>query len=88
MKLIFCSKCQDVFKLPTESYFKYCKCGNIHGRYLDSLRAEISKKAIPIGFDNLSLRDALWHRPEAGDGSEFTAFVIPTSCETIIVLDD
>ncbi len=88
MKLIFCPKCQDVFKIPSGKIYKRCKCGHVYGKYIDDLNAEISKHAIPIGFDNPSLKDALWRRPEAGPGSEFTAFVIPTDCGTITIMDD
>jgi hypothetical protein len=58
MKLIFCPKCQDVFKLHRE--MKFCHCKTVFGRYHeDGLHAIVSRHAIVLGFDNLSLAKAL-----------------------------
>jgi hypothetical protein len=84
MKLIFCAKCQDVVKLTY--HLRYCGCGECWGRYLeDGLNAQISANAIPLGFLNSSLINALRDRPKEGMGSEFVAFVIPEKCDTIEV---
>ena len=51
MKLIFCPKCDDAFKLSRD--LKSCKCGKAKGRYLaDGLYAEINVGAVPIGMAN------------------------------------
>jgi hypothetical protein len=84
MKLIFCSSCQDVFKLRSEIH--YCECGKIWGRYKrDGLYAEISDQAIPLGFNNHHFRLAVKNRPVSGLGKSFVAFVIPKDCGTIAV---
>ena len=90
MKLFFCPKCHDVVKFGTElkfgSYvFRFCKCGRSSARYMiDAVNGQIRGEAIPIGFDNASIRYALKNRPVSGPrGSYFTAFVIPKECGTI-----
>ena len=51
MKLIFCPKCDDAFKLSRT--LKSCECGKAKGRYLaDGIHAEINAGAIPIGMAN------------------------------------
>lgn len=88
MKLIFCPLCSDVVSLHVMlgPKLRSCRCGESHGRYVDSIDAEISGKAIPIGFANHSFFMALQDRPEEGAGSTFTAFVIPKSCPSVKVL--
>jgi hypothetical protein len=82
MKLLLCPICQDVRKLSSTGV--YCDCGASWGRYLsDGLHAEISGEAIPLGFANSTLVSAVIDRPKHGDGSRFTAFVIPHRCDTI-----
>ncbi len=83
MKLIICVECSDVVKLDTD--FRSCNCGKSGGMYLeDGLNARIhGEHAIPIGFNNHTLRHALVNRPERGMGSRFEAFVIPKQCDTI-----
>lgn len=85
MKLIFCPEkdCQDVRKLRDEECVS-CLCGKSGGYLLpNQLDAVIYGKAIPLGFANSSLRSALTSRPERGQGSVFTAFVIPKDCPTV-----
>jgi len=82
MKLIFCPKCTDVVRLFKE--LRFCKCKESSGRYLvDSVDAEIYGKAVPLGFINNSLAEALRNRPDDGMGKLFTAFVIPHECRTV-----
>lgn len=85
MKLIFCPKCTDVVRLVSE--LRRCQCGFISGRYTDSINAEISKEAVPLGFDNPSLAQALKNQPPNGLGRRFEAFVIPKECPSIQRLD-
>jgi hypothetical protein len=85
MKLILCLECQDVVKLERE--LRYCKCKECWGKYYeDGLHAVISPKAIPLGFNNSTLADALRARPKEGMGMRFTAFVIPEKCDTVEVV--
>ena len=81
VKLIYCPKCQDVVRLV--QYQRSCDCGASNGRYTDDLHAEIAGSAIPLGFANDSLVDALRGRTERGMGRRFEAFVIPSVCETV-----
>jgi hypothetical protein len=83
MKLIFCPECQDVVKLLDRP--RRCDCGQSWGSYMeDGLHAEIAGKAIPIGFNNSTLAQALKVRPASGMGARFEAFVIPKDCPTIL----
>lgn len=81
MKLIICKKCKDVFNLRP-GIIKECSCGQSKGMYLDNDNAEYSGLCIPLGFENVSLIEALADRPEEGSGRRFEAFVIPRQCET------
>ena len=84
MKLIFCPHCEDVVKLKREKTF--CACKKCWGQYKeDGLHASINKEAIPLGFSNPTLAEALYLRPAGGLGSRFEAFVIPIQCPTIEV---
>jgi len=84
MKLLLCPHCEDVVKLGKKRMRK-CRCGKCAGKYIDKINAIIYGPAIPIGFDNLSLMEAINNRPEDGLGSRFTAFVIPKKCDTIVM---
>lgn len=81
MKLIYCPKCNDVFRLFYEK--RTCKCGKSSGWYNDVLYAYISGDAIPLGFDNAEFRRAIEERPGDGLGKMFSAFVIPKKCATV-----
>ena len=86
MKLIICLSCQDIVKLDYE--LRFCKCGQCWGHYReDGLHAVIGGKAIPLGFNNASLANALRNRPEGGMGEVFEAFVIPKEAEHISRID-
>jgi len=83
MKLIFCPDCQDVISLRQTENYRTCVCGRSGGRYINSLGAELTGKAIPVGFANSSFSDALNNQPENGQGELFVAFVIPKNCLTV-----
>jgi hypothetical protein len=82
MKLVLCKKCQDVVRLTSE--MRQCKCKLSGGCYLDDIQAVYwGNDAAPLGFDNLTLVDALKRQPEGpGVGATFVAFVIPRTCDT------
>jgi hypothetical protein len=77
MKLIFCPNCEDVVRLFISTKPRKCKCKKSWGHYTDSINAVIGGIAIPMGFANSSLVEALINRPEFGWGSKFEAFIIP-----------
>jgi hypothetical protein len=80
MKLIFCPKCQDVVNLLT--VLRRCRCTSSWGAYHDDVRAYYGGEAIPIGFENPSLIQAIRDRPKTNWGSNFEAFVVPFDCPT------
>lgn len=83
MKLLFCKNCYDVFKLIRRS--RKCKCGLTKGKYSDNLNATYTgEHAVPLGFSNFSLGNAILNQPESNRGKTFEAFVIPKNCETFI----
>lgn len=82
MKLILCPHCSDVVKLRKSR--TCCECGKSWGLYVNDIDAEINSQAIPLGFDNASLVKAIKHRPLDGWGYQFSAFVIPFRCTTVV----
>lgn len=80
MKLFICLECQDVVRLVAKK--RKCQCGKCWGKYQDDIFAVYSGPAIPIGFDNSSLAQAIANQPEDGLGVRFSAFVIPKECGT------
>jgi hypothetical protein len=88
VKLVFCSKCQDVYKLDFER--RTCKCGQTWGQYAeDGLHATFGGiSAYPLGFNNMSLITAVAFQPTQGVGQRFESFVIPKLCETMLFVDD
>lgn len=82
MKLLFCRICLDVFKLRVHK--RHCACGKSAGYYTsDGVKAVIIGPCVPIGIDNDSFDSALQNRPSGGEGSRFTAFVIPKVAGTV-----
>lgn len=81
MKLVWCIECNDLFNL--DNHPKTCSCGKCGGRYLGKLNAEYWGKAIPVGFDNVTMALAVKFQPEEGRGSRFDAFIIPKKCPTL-----
>ena len=90
MKLAYCPKCKDLFKL-TRAAMRNCKCGRVKGRYLNKREAVISDAAISIVIGNGSLKDTIrrmkrWRKlhPRAPRGdykkvARLTAWVRPNS---------
>ena len=83
MKLLFCRKCEDLFRLTKEE--RSCECGHTSGYYLeDGLYAEyFGEDAVPLFVANSSFIQAVLDRPHSGKGSIFTAGVIPEVCDTM-----
>lgn len=83
MKLIICSNCADIKSLRRAAK-SICECGESWGQYKqDGINATIGGNAIPLGFSNPSLINAIKNRPKYGMGETFTAFIIPEQCESI-----
>lgn len=95
MKLLFCPRCSDVTKLKVQER-RECACGKSWGMYIDELNAEYGGEAVPLGFSNPSLLEALKERDrQILDGVEasaqwgitFTAFTIPTGAPSVEMRD-
>jgi len=59
MKLLFCDKCDDLFKLGFE--LRSCSCGYVKGKYIDSLNAEVNGNGYSLAIGNGSLTDAMYN---------------------------
>ena len=82
MKLILCPKCSDVVKFGKRRK-RHCRCKKSWGKYTGELHGEYGGEAIPIGFANGSLIDAIKGIPDdAVWGKSFEAFVIPKNSRT------
>ena len=86
MKLLFCTTCEDIVTLDKTT--NTCRCGATGGHYKeDGVNAIYYGPAIPIGFKNSEFIDAIRNQPEYGNGVEFTAFVIPKVCPSMVHKD-
>jgi hypothetical protein len=88
MKLLFCKKCQDVFKISQR--LKTCDCGMTKGMYNgDDIHAQYAGPyAVPLGFRNSTFAEAIKNQPDKDTedrqgGVNFDAFVIPKACATL-----
>lgn len=54
MKLLYCTNCDDVFKLKLDE-MRYCECKKVFGRYINNVEAEVSEDAISLAIGNGSL---------------------------------
>ncbi|MCL2648441.1 MAG: hypothetical protein FWD61_15770 [Phycisphaerales bacterium] len=89
MKLIFCSRCQDVVRLIDQT--RRCRCGLSGGRYTNGARAVYFGDAVPLGIINHSLRTAVMRRTAEGQEGErqfFEAFVMPLDTENFRQSED
>lgn len=86
MKLILCKQCQDIVR-PYPRETRYCNCGDVKVECLNELDIIVTATeewAVPIGFNNHSFLNAVREQPDSGMGRDFTAFVIPRKCPSII----
>jgi len=58
MKLLFCEKCWDIFKLDIDKE-RSCKCGYVTGKYINDYEAITNGKGISIAIGNGSLINAI-----------------------------
>lgn len=78
MKLLFCKKCQDTFKLDTS--LRSCRCGRTFGGCDAKYQAWFSGKfAVPLVVDWQSFMAAA-AKQSASHGVPFTACVAPLAC--------
>lgn len=61
MKLLYCPNCHDVFNLRPQ--LKTCSCGQVKGRYIDNVNAEVNGKGVSLGMGNGSFMVAVAHAP-------------------------
>ena len=81
MKLLLCTKCQDIVRLFKKR--RRCKCGRVAGLYTDDDNViYMGDKAIPISIDNTSLLQAIIEQPNEGEGKDFQATIPPINCTT------
>jgi hypothetical protein len=79
MKLLMCSKCNEIFNLDYS--IKSCKCGLTKGSYLSDAEskkhgiAEYTEYGIPIVIKNNSLFQAINENSEFQDGKTIICFV-------------
>ena len=67
MKLIFCDRCWDVFKLTTKE-IRSCECGYCRGHYLpDGGRAVTNGHGVAMAFSNPSILKAILEVSLGGD---------------------
>lgn len=57
MKLLLCAECGDIKKLQRTT--RHCWCGKVSGRYVNDVRAEVSRDALVIGIGNGYLSQAI-----------------------------
>jgi hypothetical protein len=103
MKLLCCTKCNQVFNLSR--YYKECDGQHGGGQYIDNLNAKVwgdPARIFVLGFANNSFVGALRDQLQIGDrpadfyyagkttskGREFTAFVIPSAVDSVIRVVD
>lgn len=95
MKLLFCTRCGDVFNLNRN--IKRCSCGDCGGVYLEDdhhaiytvdPKATYDGDCIPLGISNGSMIVAIskWNR--SGKGSNVTAFLIDKECPTFTKIEE
>lgn len=82
MKLLHCSKCNDIVALRDKK--RYCLCKASAGRYIDDIKVLVSGPCNVLGFANTSFTQAIKESNYIENtGSKFTAFVIPSSTTAI-----
>lgn len=83
MKLVYCPKCQDAFKLDYK--IRTCKCGASKGIYKDSINAIIFGDSIPFCIGWSSFCKAIKNRPvDKFEGESFSAWIPPINSDSII----
>jgi len=81
MKLLYCKKCDDVFRIYKEP--RSCRCGKTKGKYLeDGLHAVYQGEGVPLGIGDGEFNRQISKFPfNASKGKNFDAWV--TSVDSI-----
>ena len=79
MKLLFCPKCDDMFKLTYKH--KSCECGEVTGNYIDNTNAVTNGKGISVAIGNGSFIDAYNKLKFCGDKEERDFYI--NSCRIV-----
>jgi hypothetical protein len=73
MKVLYCEKCGDLFKLMRKE-LRHCKCGRVKGKYRTRKYALVSDHAVSIKIPNGSIKEAIRkmqrlkkHKPKSKD---------------------
>ena len=86
MKLAYCLKCYDVFKLIKN--VRACKCGESSGVLKPDLKTvQINGPLKVLGVDDSSFYSAINNQPDSGKGLEFKAFVLPKENRAVITIN-
>ncbi|HWY34505.1 MAG TPA: hypothetical protein VNX68_07655 [Nitrosopumilaceae archaeon] len=85
MKLLYCLSCQDVVR-PLIGEERSCKCGlhTIIGQHDGITVSYTGERCVIFGIHNTSFTQAVLNQPISGQGKDFTAFVLPIKCSTVI----
>ena len=83
MKLLFCTKCTDIFNL-VEGREKSCSCGFTKGKYIDKLNAEYEGDPILLGLRSSQFIHSVQQNYHYGLSLDFTAFTINKDCKTFV----
>ena len=83
MKLLFCIKCNDLFKISTR--LKRCRCGECFGKYTANRHALISDSddCMVVRISNTSFRLAINTFQSSGEGIDLKGTVIEKSDQTV-----
>jgi hypothetical protein len=83
MKLAYCLKCYDVFKLITD--VRSCRCGESSGVLKqDKITVQVNGPLKVLGIEESSFYKAINNQPYKGSGVEFKAFVLPKVNKSVI----
>lgn len=66
MKLLMCPECGHIFNLTFE--LRTCDCGQVSGKYVDYVNAEVNGKGISLAIGNGSLAAAISRMREMKEG--------------------
>lgn len=77
MRLLYCERCDGVFKLERSPDPRDCACGRTWGRITERGEVDAGGPCVVLGINDNSLQRAINERPDAGNGPRFYAFVFP-----------
>jgi hypothetical protein len=82
MKVAYCPKCKDLFKLIFD--VRSCRCGESSGVLMqDKMSVQINGPTKVIGIEDRSFFEAVNKQPKSGSGKDFKAFVLPIENKSV-----